>query len=208
MIVIENELILNGTQEFLGMTIPIIEGGFGENRKVILAKTVAEIHGVEQKVINQLINTNLADFEIGVDILDVKNSVITTDPLLTIGFNKQSIANSKNIYVLSEQGYMALVGLMRTDKAREIRKQLRREYFAMREVIHNTMSLTDLIILKVVKANTVDERMLAMQEYNSVIVKPLEETIEKQAPMVVLAELRIDKIGRKIMDIYIKSYKK
>lgn len=190
------------------MTIPIIEGGFGENRKVILAKTVAEIHGVEQKVINQLINTNLADFEIGVDILDVKNSVITTDPLLTIGFNKQSIANSKNIYVLSEQGYMALVGLMRTDKAREIRKQLRREYFAMREVIHNTMSLTDLIILKVVKANTVDERMLAMQEYNSVIVKPLEETIEKQAPMVVLAELRIDKIGRKIMDIYIKSYKK
>ena len=35
---------------------------------------------------------------------------------------------------------MLLVGLMRTEKAKEIRKQLRREYFAMREVINSAES--------------------------------------------------------------------
>ena len=40
-----NELRVNGTQKFMGIDIPVVEGGFGENQKVILAKTVAEIHG-------------------------------------------------------------------------------------------------------------------------------------------------------------------
>ena len=31
-----------GTQEFLGINIPVIEGGFGEGQKAILAKTVNE----------------------------------------------------------------------------------------------------------------------------------------------------------------------
>ena len=39
-----NELIVKATQEFLGKEIPIIESGFGEGQKVILAKTIAEIH--------------------------------------------------------------------------------------------------------------------------------------------------------------------
>ena len=51
----KNKLIVKGKQEFLGKEIPIIEGGFGENKKVILAKTVAEIHETELKRINELI---------------------------------------------------------------------------------------------------------------------------------------------------------
>lgn len=50
------ELQIKGTQNFLGVNIPIIEGGFGENQKVILAKTVAEIHEITVKDINKLIN--------------------------------------------------------------------------------------------------------------------------------------------------------
>ena len=42
-----NELKINGTQEFMGMSIPIITGGFGEKCKTVLAKTVAEIHDVD-----------------------------------------------------------------------------------------------------------------------------------------------------------------
>lgn len=48
--------------------------------------------------------------------------------------------------ILSEQGYMALVGLMRTDKAREIRKQFRRNYFSMVETIQNAISQMDMKI--------------------------------------------------------------
>ena len=37
----ENKIIVKGTQNFMGIEVPVIEGGFGENCKVILAKTVA-----------------------------------------------------------------------------------------------------------------------------------------------------------------------
>ena len=132
----QTEIEITGVQEFLGKEIPVIEGGFGEGEKVVLAKTIAEIHEVDLKRINELINENIDEFEEYIDILDLKNSVDTTDPLLELGFTKQSIANSKNIYILSEQGYFTLVSLMRTDKAKELRKKFRREYFAMRKQIN------------------------------------------------------------------------
>ena len=130
----KNEIKLNGTQEFMGKEIPIIEGGFGDNCKVILAKTVAEIHGVETKRINELIKNNIDEFEIGVDLLDLCHKdfkVVATD----LGFITSN--GQKNCFLLSEQGYMLLVGFMKTEKSKEIRKQLRREYFTMREVIKN-----------------------------------------------------------------------
>lgn len=130
-----NGLMVNGKQEFMGVEIPVVYGGFGEGQKVILAREVAKIHGVEMKFVTQLINNNIDEFEEGIDILDLKNSVGQTNSLLELGFSKQSISNSKNIYLLSEQGYMLLVGFMKSNKAKEIRKQLRREYFKMKEVI-------------------------------------------------------------------------
>lgn len=120
------------------MQIPVIEGGFGENQKVILAKTIAEIHGMELRKVNELINNNIDEFEKEIDIIDLKSNenfvILSKDNGL---FTTNAINASKNIYLLSEQGYMALVGLMRTEKAKEIRKQLRREYFAMRAIINS-----------------------------------------------------------------------
>ena len=146
----QTEIQVVGTQEFLGKEIPVIEGGLGEGEKVVLAKTIAEIHGVRPNDIQSLINENIDEFEEGVDILDLKNSTDSIGSLLELGFTKQSIANSKNIYILSEQGYMALVSLMRTDKAKELRKKFRREYFAMRKQIkeQKPTCIEDLIIMQ------------------------------------------------------------
>ena len=69
-----NNLIVKGTQEFLGKEIPVIEGGFGEGQKTILVKTVAEIHGMPLSKVNQLINNNIDEFEEGIDILDLKSN--------------------------------------------------------------------------------------------------------------------------------------
>ena len=129
------ELMVKGTQTFLGKEIPVIEGGFGEDQKVMLVKTIAEIHGVEIKDVNRLINNNIDEFEVGIDILDLKTGDCQSLVLENGLFTKAQWGNAKNIYLLSEQGYSALVQLMRTEKAKEIRKQLRREYFAMRKVI-------------------------------------------------------------------------
>lgn len=49
------ELKVNGKQNFMGIDIPIIEGGFGEDKRVTTAKTVSEIHKVELKNINRYI---------------------------------------------------------------------------------------------------------------------------------------------------------
>ncbi|MDQ0555504.1 ORF6N domain-containing protein [Paraclostridium ghonii] len=133
-----------GVQKFLGKEIPIIEGGFGEGEKVVLAKTIAEIHEVELRDINKLINNHLDEFEEVIDILDLKYNenfaVIAKNSGL---YTQNGINASSNIYLLSEQGYHALVSLMRTDKSKEIRRKLRREYFAMRKVIKEESSKLD-----------------------------------------------------------------
>ena len=36
-----NDIKVNGTQIFMGIEIPVIEGGFGENCRVVSAKTIS-----------------------------------------------------------------------------------------------------------------------------------------------------------------------
>ena len=170
------ELKINGTQEFMGMEVPIIYGGFGENCKDVLAKTVADIHGVELKKINELINNNLDEFEIGVDLLDLCSEdfkVVAKD----LGFITSN--GQKYCYLLSEQGYMALVGLMKTDKAREIRKQFRRNYFSMVETIQNAISEMDMKILNIIHAESDVAKALAIRDFSDCVTKPLKEEIDK-----------------------------
>ena len=68
----KNVLTIKGTTKFMGMDLPDVYGGFGENQKCILAKTIAEIHNEEMKRINEIIKRNRDEFENGIDILDLK----------------------------------------------------------------------------------------------------------------------------------------
>lgn len=155
-----NEITISGTQNFMGVEIPIIEGGFSEGQKVILAKTIAEIHGVELSEINRKINEHIDEFEIGIDLLDLKNSVENIHSVLNGIYTRQQIANSKNIYLLSEAGYMLLVGFMNTEKAKEVRKQLRRDYFKMREIINSKEKLLAETFYKSIFSETEQDRVL------------------------------------------------
>lgn len=169
---------VKGTQEFMGKEIPVVEGGFGEGQKVVLAKTIAEIHETELKEINRLINNNLDEFDFGIDILDLKNGDCKA-PLENLGFSNRDISISKNIYLLSEQGYHALVSLMRTEKAKAIRKQLRREYFAMRKVINSDKQLKSNLLLEIYNGG--QNGVLASKQLVELEKKPLIDTIEKQS---------------------------
>ena len=192
----KNKLIVKGKQEFLGKEIPIIEGGFGENKKVILAKTVAEIHETELKRINELINNNIEEFEIGIDLLDLcdKDFKVVASDLGFITSNGQ-----KHCYLLSEQGYMLLVGFMKTQKAKEIRKELRREYFKMREVIKNNDRLKADLLLSIYnggQAGILASKQLSDMEVAEAVA-PLNKQIKEDKPFVDLAKERIAK-GEKI----------
>ena len=131
-----NKLKITGTQRIIDQDIPIIEGGFGEGQKCILAKTIAAVHEVKLKFVNQLINKNIDEFEFGIDILDIKTiKKFEVDSINHGIFTQNAVNRANNIYLLSEQGYFLLVSFMKTEIARIIRKQMRREYFQMREQI-------------------------------------------------------------------------
>lgn len=191
-----NNLILKEKQNFMGIEIPVIEGGFGEGQKVMLAKTIAEIHNVRFNDIQALINDNLDGFEMGIDILDLKNSTDNIGSLLEVGFTKQIIANSKNIYLLSEQGYMALVGLMRIDKAKEIRRRLRREYFSVRA--NRKEGISSKIKEKEIEArynNSVARRanaILKVIKDNPLMTKEEKQRLQIKATEILLGEEKIE----------------
>ena len=168
---------VKGKQEFMGKEIPVVEGGFGEGQKVVLAKTIAEIHGMELREVNQLINNNIDEFDFGIDILDLKNTkyfnIITNDLEIKVS------NNTKNFYLLSEQGYHALVSLMRTEKAKAIRKQLRREYFAMRKILNSSEQLKSNLLLEIYNGG--QNGVLASKKLTELETRPLQDTIEKQS---------------------------
>ena len=125
-----NNLVLKEKQEFMGIQIPVIEGGFGEKQKVVLAKTVAEIHGVETKYINKLINNNIERFGVN-DLVDIKGS---SEELLNLEFTAREKANYKNIFLLSQRGYTKLVAMMdnSNDKKWDVMNNLIDDYFNMK----------------------------------------------------------------------------
>ena len=142
-----NELKVNGTQKFMGIDIPIVEGGFGEDCRVMTANTISEIHKSRLDKINELILNNISEFEEGVDIIDLMNDEKSLNLAKGLGFVTNN--RQKHCYLLSEQGYMLLVGFMKTDKAKEIRKKLRREYFTMRQIINSNEQLKATYLLAI-----------------------------------------------------------
>lgn len=120
-----------GNFEFTG-----IEGGFGEGKKSMLVKDIAEIHQSTVKRINELINRNKSRFKEGIDIIDLRseNFVVVLNDL---GFTQNAINRSNNIYLLSERGYSKLLKILEDDTAWEIYDQLVDNYFAMRQSIES-----------------------------------------------------------------------
>lgn len=146
-----------GNFEFTG-----IEGGFGEGKKSMLVKDIAEIHKRSSKVINQAINMNIKRFRAGVDILDLKASNFEVN-LIDLGFTQNAINRSNNIYLLSERGYSKLLKILEDDTAWEIYDQLVDNYFAMRQSIQseNKALLADKR-LKIMEQNAATRRAQLM----------------------------------------------
>ncbi len=131
-----NELKVSGTQNFMGINIPVIEGGFGVDCKVITDKTVSEIHEMRNNNIRSRITDNIKRFKENIDYIDIKRAC-DVSTLLKLGYAKQSITQAENIYLLSERGYAKLIKIMDSDKAWEVHDKLIDEYFTMKKVINS-----------------------------------------------------------------------
>lgn len=138
----QTEIEVTGVQEFLGKEIPVIEGGFGERKRCLTDKTIAQIHNMENRNVRARITNNMKRFKKTIDYIDLK-SAYDTSTLEELGYSKQSISQAEHIYLLSERGYVKLIKIMDTDLAWDIHDRLIDEYFAMRKVIKEESSKLD-----------------------------------------------------------------
>jgi hypothetical protein len=115
-----------------------IEGGFGKDKRAMLVKEIAEIHGKTLDEINRAIGRNRKWFHDGKDIIDLKRTEFVTH-LVSNGIYSQNGANrSSCIYLLSERGYAKLLKIMDDDLAWEKYDQLVDGYFQMRHAIKDS----------------------------------------------------------------------
>ena len=130
------QLIVNGTQNFMGKSIPVVSGGFGEGKKCMSDKTIAEIHGMREADVRRRITDNITRFKETIDFIDLKNCASDAQQLLiSLGYSQMQISKAEHIYILSERGYSKLIKIMDTDLAWEIHDKLMDEYFEMRDTV-------------------------------------------------------------------------
>ena len=155
---------INGVKEVNGMKFHEIEGGFGKNKKSILAKEIAIIHGRKLKKVNELINNNRIRFKDNIDIVDLNKEEFAV-LLMDCGiYTQNSINASNNIYLLSERGYSKLLKIMKDDLAWKKYDELVDNYFKMRETIKNNDKLKKPRQKKVVTERISDYTITGMRK--------------------------------------------
>lgn len=147
-----NSLKILGQEKVGDFKFTGIEGGFGEGKKSMLVKDIAEIHNQPVKEINRRINNNRNRFKDGIDIIDFLSG---SEPLRKIAQKNNWIGSNRtqNVYLLSERGYSKLLKILEDDTAWEIYDQLVDNYFAMRQSIESEN-----------KALLVDKRLEIMEQ--------------------------------------------
>lgn len=109
-------------------------GGFDNNKPSISDIQISELLGYKNgaRQVRQQVERNIQHFEIGLHLLDlqrVTHSNTLTELLISLGYAKQSITQSKNIYVFSEAGFLLYLKFAEGDKTIELYKDFIEDYF-------------------------------------------------------------------------------
>ena len=165
-----------------------------ENQRVLTTAQISEEYGTDNQVITNNFNRNKERYVEGKHYYALKSDSKREFLNLT-QIDLGSAKNSKSLYLWTEKGALLHAKSLGTDKAWEVYDYLVESYFNKKEQLQNIISKEDLALISIAKANSPEERMLAVNTYTNLIKQPLLETIQKQAPKVKLAEIRIDQKG-------------
>jgi hypothetical protein len=131
-----NKLMVQGKQKFMGITIPVLTGGFGLDTKCVLGRDIAIIHGKELGHINRDINVLITRNRIteGTHYINLLNPSYgyreLVEEMKLKGSNK-----TKDIFLLSERGYASLIKYMDDNKSWEVHDNFVDEYFQLKEIV-------------------------------------------------------------------------
>lgn len=179
-----NELKISGKQEFMGIEIPIIEGGFGNDCRIVTFDGISRIHNIQVKDINKAISRLIAKgrFSKSIEYIDLFSSEDFKVTARNLGLLKSN--GQKSCYVLSERGYIKLIKYMDDDTSWDVMDNFVDEYFDMREIINSDEQLKSKYLLSIYNGG--QEAVIASKELSKLEVKeatiPLLETIEEQKP--------------------------
>jgi len=183
-----NKLIIEGVVIINGVEIHNIFGEFGDNQKCLLAKEIANVHGIEVKEFNRTIQRHISRFRENIDIIDLKGTESEVEFLHHEIFTQNSLNRSNNIYLFSRKGYLKLVGIMEDDLAYDIQDQMIDEYFELKEL---EITKEDKLCLSIIKANSQEGRMVAvgeLVEYKNQQIAEKDKLLQIQSPKVAMAD--------------------
>lgn len=165
-----NELKINGIQKFMGINIPVIEGGFGENCRVVSAKVISNIHKMRLSDVNASINRLIDRKRIkeGIDYINLLSETVSLR-ILAKELGMFSSNRTKDAFILSERGYSKLIKAMDDDKSWDVMDKFIDEYFTMRKIINSSEQLKAKLLLSIYNGG--QEGVLASKELTQIEVK-------------------------------------
>ena len=192
-----SKLLLNGQTEIIGKVVKVIEGGFGEGQRAILARDIAEQHEVELKYVNKKIRENISRFNEN-DLIDLLSS---SEELREFAEENNLIGSNRtqNVFLLSERGYTKLVAMMDNDndKKWEVMDSIIDNYFHMREIINSREREKANLLLQIYDGG--QEGVLASKRLSEMEVeeatKPLQDQIQGMKPIVDIVDTFINTDG-------------
>lgn len=174
-----------GKVKVCGVIVPKIAGGFGDDKKSMLAKHIAEMHGKDLWAVNRAINMNRDKFKDGVDVIDIKGTDFVMHLMQNGIMTQNSVNRAENIYVLSERGYAKLLKIFDDELAWDKYEEILDGYFRMREESQQELKIPadpkEFIALALVEAN----KLLEAKDQH---IEKLEQKVEQDKPKVVFAE--------------------
>lgn len=196
-----------GKKEILGNEVLVVEGGFGEGKKILFDVQIAEIHQVKTIHIREAINKmiNRGRMNEGIDFIDLKQRIDMVDTFdLTELYAKQSITQAKNIYILSERGYTKLIKLLNDDKSWDIMEQIVDEYFTMRSIINSLDNEKNKLLLDLFS----NDPMIVASAHKQLVAletAPLQQEIVELKPLAERYNIFLDIDGLTDIDSFSKQ---
>ena len=204
-----NEIKINGAQKFMGIDIPIIEGGFGNSCRIVSAKSVSEIHKIQMKEINQSINRLIkrGRFVENIDYINMFSNEqfkVTASDLGLITSNGQ-----KQCFILSERGYTKLIKYMDDDKSWDVMDQFVDEYFTMRQIVTSNEQLKANYLLAIYNGGqdaVIASKKLTEIEVEDATAPLIEKNDSLNTENDLLAQKNLEWADRPLINSIIRAY--
>ena len=152
------------------------------NERVLLTSQIAESYGTTAKVITDNFRNNKGKYIEGKHFYYLEGNELREFKSKTENFGVAK--NVNKLYLWTEKGALLHAKSLGTDKAWEVYDYLVDSYFEKYNKNNTQPNKEDSLILKIVKSNSIEERMIALNNYKDYVRKPLLDTIEQQQPKV------------------------